>query len=69
MLIQVRIYQEDIIVLKIYASALGVSTFIKQMLLGINTKINPSTVTVGYVTTPLLPVDMSCGQNPNTGVK
>lgn len=29
MLIQVTIYQEDIIVLKIYASDLGVFTFIK----------------------------------------
>lgn len=49
MLTKVAIYQEDITVLNIPASDLGVFTFIEQILLDRSTETNTSTV--GYVNT------------------
>jgi exonuclease III len=61
-LIKGAVPQEEIIVIKLYAPNVGAPKFIKYILLDLRTQIDPNTVMVGDVNTPLSPIDKSSRQ-------
>ena len=49
--------QEDITITNIYAINIGVSQYIRQMIMSMKWEINSDTIIVGDFTTPLTPMD------------
>ena len=63
-MIKGSIQEEDIIIVNIYASNIGVSQYIRQTLTDIKGEID-SNITVGDFNTPLTPMDRSSKQKIN----
>ena len=57
--------EEDITIINIYASNIGVPQYIRQMLTAIKGQINSNTVIVGDFNTSLTPMDRSSRQKIN----
>ena len=51
--------QEDITIINIYATNIGVSQYIRQMIMSMKWEINSDTIIVGDFTIPLTPMDRS----------
>ena len=64
-MIKGSIQEEDIILLNIYASNIGASKYIKQILTDIKGEIDGNTIVVGDVNTPLTSRDRSSRQKIN----
>ena len=54
--------QEDITIIKIYASNIGAPQYLRQILTSVNGKINTNTIVMGDFNTPLTPMDRSAKQ-------
>ena len=59
------IQEEDITIVNIYATNIGVPQYIRQMLSVIKGEISSNTVIVGYFNTPLTPMERSSKQKIN----
>ena len=64
-LIKESIQEEDITIINIYASNIGATKYIKQILTDIKGEIDSNTIIVGYLNIPLTSVDRSTKQNIN----
>ena len=56
-MIKGSIQEEDITIINIYASNIGVPQYVRQMLTSIKGEINSNTIIVGDFNTPLTPMD------------
>ena len=63
-----KIYQDDILILNIYASHTNITTFVKETLLKLKSHIEPLTLIVGDFNTLLSPPDMLSRQKLNREV-
>ena len=61
-MIKGSIQEEDIIIVNIYASNIGVPQYIRQTLTDIKGEIDSNTIIVGYFNTPLTQMDRSSKQ-------
>ena len=61
-MIKGSIQEEDITIINIYASNIGVPQYVRQMLTSIKGEINSNTIIVGDFNTPLTPMDKSTKQ-------
>ena len=57
--------QEDVSIINIYATNIGVLQYVRHMLTSMKGKINSNTITVGDFNTPLTPMDRSTKQKIN----
>jgi exonuclease III len=64
-LIKGAIYQEQITITNFYLPNLGALNFIKHKLMNLKSQIDPNTVAVGDINTPLTPTDRSSRQEIN----
>jgi hypothetical protein len=59
-------YQKEITIINLYAPNVSAPNFIKHTLLDLKTQIDPNTVVIGDISTPLLPTDRSSRQKKST---
>ena len=62
-MIKRSIQEEDITIVNIYAPKIGACQYIRQTLTDIKGEIDSNTIIVGYINTPLTPIDRSSKQN------
>ena len=64
-MIKGSIQEEDVTIINVYASNIGVPQYIRQMLTSMNGEINNITIIVGDFNIPLTPMDRSIKQKIN----
>ena len=64
-MIKGSIQEEDITIINIYASNIGASQYVRQMLTSMKREINDNTIIVGDFNTPLTLMDRSTKQKIN----
>ena len=64
-MIKGSIQEEDVSIINIYATNIGVLQYVRHMLTSMKGKINSNTITVGDFNTPLTPMDRSTKQKIN----
>ena len=64
-MIKGSIQEEDVTIINIYATNIGVLRYVRHMLTSMKGKINSNTITVGDFNTPLTPMDRSTKQKIN----
>ena len=64
-MIKGSVQEEDVTIINIYATNIGVLRYVRHMLTSMKGKINSNTITVGDFNTPLTPMDRSTKQKIN----